>query len=204
MSSSAPTPAATSSPLSSLDAPFPLPLPRNCTESAMMSTAWRLLPSWASHSRHSRRPSIATGRPFERYRATFSPWAPHTVTLKKLGLSTHSSPSLRRVLQAIRRLHTDVPLGVERSSGSAVRLPVMTTRLMLFIASPPVWWLVVLVTPPKKDADRRAEPEPVRAQGSPRQGAEALVRRCPKWGKTRRADNQRGLLEQPVASPSLK
>src|SRR5271157_999666 len=159
MSSSAPTPAATGS-APSLE-PLPFPSFRNCTESAIMSTAWRLLPSWASHSRHSRRPSIATGRPLERYRATFSPWPPHTVTLKKLGLSTHSSPSLRRVLQAIRRLHTEVPLGVERSSGSAVRLPVMTRRLMLFIAVPPVWWLVVLVTPPKKDADRRAEPEPV-------------------------------------------
>src|SRR5664280_2734336 len=29
------------------------------------------------------------------------------------------------------------------------------------------WWLVVLVAQPKNDADRRAEPEPVRAQGNP-------------------------------------
>jgi hypothetical protein len=30
--------------------------------------------------------------------------------------------------------------------------------------------LVVLVTQPKKDADRRAEPEPVRAKGNPLAG----------------------------------
>jgi hypothetical protein len=110
--------------------------PRNCTASAMMSTDWRLLPSLSSHSRHSRRPSIATGRPFERYRAEFSPWAPQTVTSKKFGLSTHSPVelSLRRVLQATRSLQTDVPLGSERSSGSDVRFPVMITRLM-FVAA---------------------------------------------------------------------
>ena len=39
-------------------------------------------PSLASHSRHSRRPSIATGRPFTRYLAQFSPCAPQTVTSK--------------------------------------------------------------------------------------------------------------------------
>src|ERR1700735_4589201 len=106
--------------------------PRNCTVSATISTAWRLVSSAASHSRHSRRPSIATGRPLERCFAPFSPCAPQTVTLKKLGLSAHSpSASLRRVLHATRRLQTDVPLGSVRRSGSAVRLPVRTTRLML-------------------------------------------------------------------------
>src|SRR5919109_1322946 len=110
-------------------------LERNWTESAMMSIAWRLLPS-CSHSRHSRRPSTATGRPFERYRAQFSPCAPQTVTSKKLGLSTHSPVelSLRRVLHATRSLQTEVPLGSERSSGSVVRFPVMITRLM-FVAA---------------------------------------------------------------------
>src|SRR4051794_1913323 len=34
----------------------------------------------------------------------------------------------------MRRLHTDMPDGVERSSGSRVRLPVSTTRLMLVAA----------------------------------------------------------------------
>src|SRR5688572_10671295 len=61
--------------------PSPRP-PRNCTESAITSTAWRLEPSWASHSRHSRRPSIATGRPLARYCAQFSPWLPQTVMSK--------------------------------------------------------------------------------------------------------------------------
>ena len=44
----------------------PSRLPRNWTESAMISTAWRLPPSSASHSRQSRRPWTATGRPLER------------------------------------------------------------------------------------------------------------------------------------------
>src|SRR5215211_1453729 len=56
--------------------------PRNWTESAMISTDCRLLPCWSCHSRHSRRPSTATGRPFWRYWAQFSPCAPQTVTSK--------------------------------------------------------------------------------------------------------------------------
>src|SRR5438094_3016690 len=57
-------------------------LPRNWTVSAMISTAWRLVPSWASHSRQSRRPSTPTGRPLERYCEQLSPWLPQTVTSK--------------------------------------------------------------------------------------------------------------------------
>src|ERR687892_505376 len=55
----------------------------------------------------------------------------------KFGLSTQSPVdwSLRRVLQATRIEHTDVPLPVERSSGSRVRLPVRMTRLMLVAAT---------------------------------------------------------------------
>ena len=53
-----------------LPSPPPLGLserePRNWTLLAMISTAWRLEPSWASHSRQSSRPSTATGRPLER------------------------------------------------------------------------------------------------------------------------------------------
>src|SRR5919201_1231706 len=64
-------------------------LPRNWTLSAMISTACRFVPSWASHSRQSRRPFTAT-----------------------------------------RSLQTAVPLGVCRSSGSFVRFPTRTTRLM--------------------------------------------------------------------------
>src|SRR3978361_723408 len=37
-------------------------------------------------------------------------------------------------MPATRSLQTEVPLGSERSSGSAVRLPVMITRWMLFAA----------------------------------------------------------------------
>src|SRR5262249_58782655 len=63
--------------------PSPSPrLPRNWTLSATISTACRFVPSWASHSRHSRRPSTATGRPFDRYWAQLSPWLPQTVMSK--------------------------------------------------------------------------------------------------------------------------
>src|SRR5688500_12812519 len=108
--------------------PEPSRLPRNCTDSAMISTDCRLPPpSLASHSRHSRRPCTATGRPFDRYVAQFCPCAPHTVTSKKLGLSSHSPvlPFLRRLLTATRSLQTEFPLEKLRSSGSRVRLPVM-------------------------------------------------------------------------------
>jgi hypothetical protein len=73
----------------------------------------------------------------ERKRAQFSPWAPQTVTSKKFGRSSHSFVDwfLRRVLQATRIEHTEVPLDVERSSGSRVRLPVMMTRLMFVAAT---------------------------------------------------------------------
>src|SRR3954451_17172747 len=124
-------------PLPPPPAPASSRLPRNCTDSAMISTFWRLLPFWSSHSRHSRRPSIATGRPLARKREQFSPCAPQTVTSKKLGLSSQSPVAAlrRRVLQATRSEHTGVPLPVERSSGSRVRLPVRTTRLMLVAAT---------------------------------------------------------------------
>src|SRR5437588_8953386 len=62
--------------------PPPSRLPRNWTLSAMISTAWRLVPSCASHSRQSSRPSTPTGRPLERYCAQLSPWLPQTVTSK--------------------------------------------------------------------------------------------------------------------------
>src|SRR4051794_36371563 len=42
-----------------------------------------------------------------------------------------------RVFTAMRSLQTAVPLGVLRSSGSRVRLPTSTTRLMFAISSPP-------------------------------------------------------------------
>jgi hypothetical protein len=59
------------------------------------------------------------------------------VTSKKFGLSSHSPVELflRRVLHATRSEHTDMPLGSERSSGSRVRFPVRTTRLMFVAAT---------------------------------------------------------------------
>jgi hypothetical protein len=49
--------------------------PRNWTESATISTAWRLFPSLSVNSRHSRRPSMATGRPFLAARVAGDPQA---------------------------------------------------------------------------------------------------------------------------------
>ena len=113
--------------------------PRNWTVSAMISTAWRFVPSCASHSRQSRRPSIADGAALgEVLRAALALVAPDgdVEVVRLVG------PLARRaVLHA--RVHGDaeladaVPLGVCRSSGSRVRLPTRTTRLMFAIAPPP-------------------------------------------------------------------
>ena len=86
----------------------------------MISTAWRFVPSCASHSRHSRRPSIATGRPFDEVlRAALALVAPDgDVEVVRLLGPLRRSSSLRRVLTAMRRLQTAVPAGVWRSSGS--------------------------------------------------------------------------------------
>src|SRR6516164_366462 len=61
--------------------PSPRP-PRNWTLSATISTDSRLPPSCACHSRQSRRPSIATGLPLDRYCAQLSAWLPKTEALK--------------------------------------------------------------------------------------------------------------------------
>src|SRR4051794_26890754 len=49
---------------------------------------------------------------------------------KKFGLSTHSPLILVRLFTARRIFATEVPAGVERSSGARVRLPTRMTRLM--------------------------------------------------------------------------
>src|SRR4051794_9167122 len=55
----------------------------------------------------------------------------------------------------MRSLQTDVPLGSERSSGSAVRLPVTTTRLMLtWLMWCPSWWGWWAETSPDRTALR--------------------------------------------------
>src|SRR3954447_9454421 len=100
--------------------------PRNCTASATISTAWRFSPCWVWNSRHSRRPSIATGRPLDRKRAQFSPWAPQTVTSKKFGLSSHSPVwlFLRRGLAAVGREQTGRAGPGGRSAGYRARVGV--------------------------------------------------------------------------------
>src|SRR5215204_7436668 len=85
------------------DCPSPsLRPPRNWTDSAMISTAWRFVPSCASHSRQSSRPSTPTGRPFERYCAQLSPWFPQTVTRSEehtSELQSHSDLVCRLLLE---------------------------------------------------------------------------------------------------------
>src|SRR5437763_750775 len=79
---SAPAPAGTNW-LPPPKSPPPSPrLPRNCTDSATISTDSRLPPSCPCHSRQSSRPSTATGRPFDRYCAQLSAWLPKTEMLK--------------------------------------------------------------------------------------------------------------------------
>src|ERR1700753_2260682 len=126
--------------------PFPLPPPassrppRNCTFSATISTAERFCPSGVVHLRQRSRPSIATGRPFDRYLPQFSPWAPQTVTSKKLGSSSHWPvwAFLRRPLTATDSEQTVLPLGSALTSGSRVRLPVIVTRLMVGMSMAPL------------------------------------------------------------------
>src|ERR1700690_1353299 len=90
----------------------------------------------------------------------------------------------------MRSLHTDVPLGSERSSGSAVRFPVRTTRLMLVAAtaSNPFSLFLARLSAPRvgcrsesragRGRDARAarrEPRSLRGSLGPRGGAEHLV-----------------------------
>src|SRR5665811_457257 len=105
--------------------------PRNCTVLATTSTFERLEPSCASQLRKLRRPSMATCRPLLRYWAQLSPWPPQTTMSKKFGFSIHSPASfLYFSFTASPRVQTDLPLGVVRSSGSRVRFPTRTTRLI--------------------------------------------------------------------------
>ena len=102
----------------------------------MISTAWRLLPVLVL-------PLAPLEAAVDRDRAALGEVLGAVLALRApdgdvevVGLvdPLARSASLRRVLHAMRRLQTAVPLGRLRSSGSRVRLPVRTTRLMLVAA----------------------------------------------------------------------
>jgi len=77
-----------------------------------------LVPILRSHSRHSRRPSIATGRPLRGIGGILALCAPHRdVEIVGLVLPFAGAPVLAARVAATRRLHTEFPLGRERSSG---------------------------------------------------------------------------------------
>ena len=65
--------------------------------------------------------------------------APHRdVEVVGLVLPLAGAPVLAARVAGDAQLHTEVPLGSERSSGSAVRFPVSTTLLMLVAATAPL------------------------------------------------------------------
>src|SRR6266581_7848947 len=108
----------------------------------MTSCLLRFWPSCPSQLRHCRRPSMSAARPFLRYSLAVSAWRPNATTSTKqtssrrsLGLSCppRSGPlcPARGVFTARPKDATGVPLGVERSSGSRVRLPSKRTLLKL-------------------------------------------------------------------------
>ena len=97
-----------------------------------------LRPSWVSHSRHSSRPSIATGRPLDRKRAAVLALGAPDRDVEVVGLVLPLAGRAVLAPRVARRCacsQTEVPLGSERSSGSRVRLPVITTLLMLVAAT---------------------------------------------------------------------
>ena len=71
--------------------------------------------------------------------ATFSAYCRHTAQrMKTVSPSFHSLVclSISRVVEATVKLATAAPLGVKRSSGSAVRLPTMVTDVALGHGAP--------------------------------------------------------------------
>src|SRR4029453_4699179 len=98
--------------------------------SASISVTWWLVPSGTVQVRCLGRPATITRAPLVRVSAALVAWSRQTVTVWKLVSPSVQLPSSWRVrgVTARRRLATSRPVGVERSSGSAVRLPTRVTR----------------------------------------------------------------------------
>src|SRR3990172_12406901 len=120
--------------VSSSDAPVSLRPPTNWTRSATTSCLLRFWPSWVSHDRCCSRPSTSTCRPLLRYSAQVCACLSQTTTVMKQASSLRS-PALvvKERLTATSKLHTAMPAGVCRSSGSLVRFPSRITLLKLAI-----------------------------------------------------------------------
>ena len=100
------------------------------TSSTSSSTTVRFSPSLVSYDRCLSRPVTMTRVPRVSDSATFSAYCRHTAQrMKTVSPSFHSLVCLSRsrVVDATVKLATAAPLGVKRSSGSAVRLPTMVT-----------------------------------------------------------------------------
>src|SRR5215218_8726029 len=102
------------------------------TSSASISTIDRLSPSGVSQARLLRRPLTMTRLPLATDSATFSACWRQTLTRKnEVSPSFQESPSRTRGVTASRKLATACPLGVNRSSGSSVRLPATVTKVSM-------------------------------------------------------------------------
>src|SRR5690606_1713783 len=99
------------------------------TSSATISTTERRSPSAVSHERCSRRPATTTRAPFSSDSLTFCARSRKQVTLKNEVLSSHcwDSRFCHRRFTATPKVVTGAPAGVNRSSGSRVRLPTIVT-----------------------------------------------------------------------------
>src|SRR6266508_4335524 len=100
------------------------------TSSASTSVTERFSPSGVSQERVRRRPTTTARLPLVMDSATFSAICRQTLTRKnEVSPSFQLSPSRTRGVTASRKLATAAPLGVNRSSGSSVRLPTRITWL---------------------------------------------------------------------------
>ena len=143
--------------------------PRNCRVGDHFHSR-RLEPSCASHSRHSRRPSMATGRPFERYCACSLLVAPDgdVEVVRLLGPLARGAVLAPRVDGEAEAAHGSAARRVA-ARGSLVRFPTSTTRLILAKATP-------LRPSLRLPRHRRRAQRTARAPRSRR--APALLRRC--------------------------
>src|SRR5450631_3535695 len=109
----------------------PARAPSICMLSAMISVVYRSFPCLSCHLRVRSLPSMNTCEPLRRYSAAISPKRPNSAMLCHSVRSCWAPEALsfQDSLVAIRILVTVMPLGMERVSGSAPRLP---TKMTLF------------------------------------------------------------------------
>src|SRR5450631_426516 len=105
--------------------------PSICMLSAMISVLYRSFPCLSCHLRVRSLPSMNTCEPLRRYSAAISPKRPNSAMLchSVRSCCAPEALSFQDSLVAIRMFVTVMPLGMERVSGSAPRLP---TRMTLF------------------------------------------------------------------------